>query len=306
LVNMDTIDKTSGLTPRQMAMTFLPSVSNKKIPLILSLDPKFNDNETCIATVPVKVSAESRELCVNFGAYLRRKFGDKVLQFFTSEKKRDILSTVFDETTQKFLNNIDQDLDDIDTDLPAYMLDLSVLNQADEQNGVGKEPNLNSPEVKKSSGTIAPGTETTANRPTHDAAGVPILYMVAPNDDLVSTCDTLSTFKSKIQAAAYKVPEATTAHDDGVSAFGDDLTQMTAASIISKFEQRFISNEESINTTNIALHEILNTLRNQGGSPPATKQNDSPSSDGVSSPDLGNSKGESGTGRVSTDRPAKD
>eukprot|EP00978_Attheya_sp_CCMP212_P040861 scaffold227498_cov51-Attheya_sp.AAC.2 len=83
-------------------------------------------------------------------------------------------------------------------------------------------------------------------------------------------------------------------------------TQMTAASVISRFEQRFISNERSINTTNVALHEILRTLRNQGGSTPATKQSGSPSSDGVSSPDLDNSMGESGAGRVSTDRPGED
>jgi hypothetical protein len=259
------------------------------------------------------VSAESRELCVNFGAYLRRKFGDPVLQFFTSEKKRDILATVFDETTQKFLNTIDQDLDDLDTDLPAYMLDLSVLKHADDQNGVGEEPSLVRPTVKTASGTIPPGTET--SKPTHDASGVPILYMVAPNDDLVSTCDTMSTFNSKIKATPYKLPEVTappavstptTIADDGVSAFGDDMTQMTAASVISRFEQRFTSNEASINTTNVVLNEILRTLRNQGGSTPATKQSDSPSSDGVSSPDLGNSKGESGAGRVSTDRPKVD
>ncbi len=34
LVNMDTIDKTSGLTPRQMMPTFQPTVTNHKIPLI--------------------------------------------------------------------------------------------------------------------------------------------------------------------------------------------------------------------------------------------------------------------------------
>ena len=79
-----------------------------------------------------------------------------------------------------------------------------------------------------------------------------------------------------------------------------------AASVISRFEQRFTNNEASINTTNVVLNEILRTLRNQGGSTPATKQSDSPSSDGVSSPDLGNSKGESGAGRVSTDRPKVD
>jgi hypothetical protein len=84
------------------------------------------------------------------------------------------------------------------------------------------------------------------------------------------------------------------------------MTQMTAASVISRFEQRFSNNEASINTTNVMLNEILKTLRNQGGSTPATKRSDSPSSDGVSSLDLGNSKGESETGRVSSVRPDVD
>eukprot|EP00978_Attheya_sp_CCMP212_P025803 scaffold83784_cov38-Attheya_sp.AAC.1 len=74
LMNMDSIDKNTGITVRQMAMTFLLSATNQKIPLILSLDPKFNDYETCIAMVPVKVLEESRELCVNFGANLMKKF----------------------------------------------------------------------------------------------------------------------------------------------------------------------------------------------------------------------------------------
>eukprot|EP00978_Attheya_sp_CCMP212_P044829 scaffold324088_cov24-Attheya_sp.AAC.1 len=188
-----------------MAMTFLPASQNKKIPLILSLDPKFNDPETCIATVPIKVSSESRELCVNFGAHLRRKFGDSVLQFFTTEKKRDILASVFDEATQKFLNAVDQDLDDLDNDLPEYMLDLSILQKGEEQNGNGKDPTLARPAINQASGTIPAGTEA---RPTHAPTGEPIIYLAAPNDDLVSNCDSLSTFQSKAKAAAYKLPSA--------------------------------------------------------------------------------------------------
>eukprot|EP00978_Attheya_sp_CCMP212_P027953 scaffold95082_cov60-Attheya_sp.AAC.1 len=318
LVNMDSIDKTTGLTPRQMAMTFLPSATNKQIPLILSLDPKFNDYETCIATVPVKVREESRELCVNFGANLRRKFGNSVLQFFTAEKKRDILASVFDETTQKFLNTIDQDLDDLETDLPAYMLDLSVLQKADEQNDSGNDPSLVRQEAKHS-GTIPPGTEV---QPTQKVTGTQIEHTAAPNNDLVSNCDSMSTFKSKVNAPIYKLPDVTVngaasqpastslptkISTDETSCFGDDMTQMTAASVISRFEERFTSNEESINHTNMVLHEILKQLKtNNGGSPPATKQSDSPSTDRVSSPDLDKSKGVSGTCRVSTDPPKGD
>jgi hypothetical protein len=312
LCNMDSIDKKTGITPRQMAMTFLPSATNKKIPLILSLDPKFNDYETCIATVPVKVRDEARELCVNFGPHLRRKFGDSVLQFFTTEKRRDILASVFDEATNKFLNTIDQDLDDLDTDLPEYMLDLSILQKADEQNEGGADPNLNRP--AQTSGTVPPGTEA---QPAQTTTGAPIVYEAAPNDDLVSNCDSMSTFQSKVKATVYKVPDATNTGGqpaaglpakiltDG-SCFGDDMTQMTAASVISRFEERFTSNEESINSTNLMLTKILEKLYSNGGSPPADKQSDSPSTDGVSSPDLDKSKGVSGTGRVSTDPPKGD
>eukprot|EP00978_Attheya_sp_CCMP212_P020109 scaffold57205_cov31-Attheya_sp.AAC.1 len=300
---MDSIDKNTGITVRQMAMTFLPSATNQKIPLILSLDPKFNDYETCIAMVPVKVLEESRELCVNFGANLMKKFGDSALQFFTAEKKRDILASVFDEIFQKFLNTIDQDLDDLETNLHAYMLDLSVLQKADEQNDSGQDPNLDRP-AAKISGTIPPGTEA---QPTHTASGVPIVYMAAPNGDLVSNCDSMSTFKSKVKTTVYKLPAATTdaaatqpvatsqptnISTDAVSCFGDDMTQMMAASVISRFEERFTSNEASINNTNEVLNQILAQLQtNNGGSPPATQQSDSPSTNGVSSPNLDKSKG---------------
>eukprot|EP00978_Attheya_sp_CCMP212_P036891 scaffold170412_cov24-Attheya_sp.AAC.1 len=276
LMNMDSIDKKTGITVRQMAMTFLPSATNQKIPLILSLDPKFNDYETCIVTVPVRVRKESRELCVNFGANLMRKFGDSVLQFFTAEKKRDILASVFDEISQKFLNTIDQDLDNLETNLPAYMLDLSVLQKADEQNDSGQDHNLVRP-AAKTSGTIPPGTEA---QPTHTTTGVLSMYMAAPNDDLVSNCDSMSTFKSKVKATVYKLPVATTdaaatqpatsqptnISTDAVSCFGDDMTQMTAASILTQLQT------------------------NNGGSPPATQQSDLPSTNGVSSPDLDTSK----------------
>eukprot|EP00978_Attheya_sp_CCMP212_P049431 scaffold663328_cov153-Attheya_sp.AAC.1 len=73
---------------------------------------------------------------------------------------------------------------------------------------------------------------------------------------------------------------------------------MTAASVISRFEDRFTSNEASINNTNMVLNQILNQLKaNNGGSPPATQQSDSPSTNGVSSSNLDNSKGASGTCR---------
>eukprot|EP00978_Attheya_sp_CCMP212_P018649 scaffold51435_cov63-Attheya_sp.AAC.8 len=173
------------------------------------------------------------------------------------------------------------------------------------------------PEVKQSSRTIPTGTNA---RPSHAPTGEPILYMVAPNDNLVLTCDTLSTFQSKVKVTAYKLPTAatyaaatqvaptptTTIIGDGISCFGDNTTQMTAASVITRFEERFTSNEESINNRNMMLNQILKQLQNNGVSPPATQQSDSPSTNGVSSPDLDKSKGISGTGHASTDPPKGD
>eukprot|EP00978_Attheya_sp_CCMP212_P027378 scaffold91664_cov38-Attheya_sp.AAC.2 len=197
------------------------------------------------------------------------------------------------------------------------MLDLSVLQKSDEQNDSGKDPNLVRP-ATKTSGTVPPGTEA---QPSHTADGTPIVYMAAPNDDLVSNCDSMSTFKSKVKATVYRLPAANTdaastqpttnqptnISTDAVSCFGDDMTQMTAVSVISRFEERFTSNEASINNTNEVLNQILAQLRtDNGGGPPATQQSDLPSTNGVSSPDLDKPKGVSGTCRVSPDPPKGD
>jgi hypothetical protein len=278
LINLDSMDKKVKLTPRQMAMTFMPPDGKKKIPLVLSLDPKVSDPETCLATIPVRTREDSREFCIHFGAHLRLKFGDSVLQFFTPEKKRDIIATQYNAVTKTFSNDLDRELDDMfdDGNAPEYMLDMSELQ-------TGDEPiNLDRP-------------TTNADAATPATSGVKFKF--ASNEDLVSDQDSVSTFgtmtmdpknifNTPVQHTVGKTNENNTPNQTQVTpASGkssDDaisVMDMTTATSFSKMEERMLRNEQQfLNTENllkVILGRMTKTNSTHGSSLPAAQQNSS-------------------------------
>jgi hypothetical protein len=286
LINLDSMDKTVKLTPRQMAMTFMPPDGTTKIPLVLSLDPKVSDPETCLATIPIRIRESSREFCVHFGAHLRLKFGDSVLQFFTPEKKRDILATTYNAVTKTFSNDLDRELDDMfeDGQAPAYMLDMSELQDGD------TPMNLDRPSLENNVSTPTPGVK----------------FNFASNEDLLSDHDSVSTFgtmtldpknifNTPVQTTIEKstapdsenntrtqiTPASGKSSDDAIS-----VTDMTTATSFSKMEERMVRNEQNLLNTENLLKVILSRLEsrrsstpnnnsNQGSSLPAAQQNNS-------------------------------
>jgi hypothetical protein len=284
LINLDSMDKTVKLTPRQMAMTFMPPDGTTKIPLVLSLDPKVSDPETCLATIPIRIREDSREFCIHFGAHLRMKFGDSVLQFFTPEKKRDIIATTYNAVTKTFSNDLDRELDDMfeDGHAPAYMLDMSELQTGD------TPINLDRP-ITNAEGATPPTTG--------------VQFQFASNDDLVSNQDSVSTFGTMTmdpknifnapvhqttpdktndagtqQNLAQVTPASGKSANDAIS-----VMDMTTTTSFSKIEERMARNEQKFLNTENLLQVILscltapppNTNSTHGSSLPAAQQNSS-------------------------------